>query len=200
MRMIRLDDVVLAKGRAGVDLPKIVVVSGSPTVPSKTEVLADMVAARLQSAGAAVTRLRLRDLPAQALVDMALDNHALAAAIAAVREADAIVIATPTYKASFSGLLKLFLDALPQFGFADKVVLPLATGGTLAHVLALDYGLRPVLQSMGARWVVPSYFVTSDAFLTEDGEIALAPKFQDGLDMAVSAFQCAIEVPAAAAA
>src|SRR5256885_12419558 len=41
-----------------------------------------------------------------------------------------VVVATPIYKASYSGVLKSFLDLLPQFGLAGKVVLPLATGGT----------------------------------------------------------------------
>jgi FMN reductase len=84
--------------------------------------------------------------------------------------------------------MKLFLDVLPQFGLAKKVVLPLATGGTLAHVLALDYGLRPVLQSMGARWVVPSFFVTSDAFVGANEQPSLSPKFEEGLEQCISAF------------
>ena len=45
-------------------------------------------------------------------------------------------MATPIYKASYSGVLKAFLDLLPQFAFGGKVVLPLLTGGTAAHVLA----------------------------------------------------------------
>lgn len=180
--------------------PKILVVSGSPTSPSKTELLASMVAADLSGATVDVTHLILRELPVGPLVGLDFDNPQIAAAIAAVAEADGIVIATPTYKASFSGLLKLFLDILPQFGFSDKAVLPLATGGTLAHVLALDYGLRPVLQSMGARWVVPSYFVTSDAFIIKDDKTSLEPKFDDGLDLAVRAFCDALSIQANRAA
>lgn len=180
--------------------PKILVVSGSPTSPSKTELLASMVAADLSGATVDVTHLILRELPVGPLVGLDFDNPQIAAAIEAVAEADGIVIATPTYKASFSGLLKLFLDILPQFGFSDKAVLPLATGGTLAHVLALDYGLRPVLQSMGARWVVPSYFVTSDAFIIKDDKTSLEPKFDDGLDLAVRAFCDALSIQANRAA
>lgn len=60
-------------------------------------------------------------------------------------------MAIPIYKAAYSGLLKTFLDLLPQHAFAGKPVLPLATGGSPAHVLALDYALRPVLTALGAQ-------------------------------------------------
>jgi FMN reductase len=61
-----------------------------------------------------------------------------------------VVVATPVYKAAYSGLLKVFLDVLPQTALKGKLVLPLATGGSPHHMLALDYALRPVLQSLGA--------------------------------------------------
>ncbi|MGA5194026.1 NAD(P)H-dependent oxidoreductase [Streptomyces exfoliatus] len=55
------------------------------------------------------------------------------------------------YKAAYSGLLKTFLDLLPQHAFAGKPVLPLATGGSPAHVLAPEYALRPILTAFGAQ-------------------------------------------------
>lgn len=107
----------------------------------------------------ATRHVRVGDITAHALLSLDTSDRALADAIAEVGRADAIVFATPIYKASYSGLLKVFLDALPQFALAGKAVLPLATGGSLAHALALDYALRPVLQSMGARNIVQSYFL-----------------------------------------
>lgn len=123
---------------------------------------------------------------------MRLDDGPVAEAAVAVAMADGVVIATTTFKASFSGLTKLFLDLLPQFALADKAVLALATGGSLAHVLALDYALRPVLQSMGPRCVVPSFFVTSEAFLVEQREPKLAAKFDVGLADVLRAFRDAL--------
>ncbi|KAI1690900.1 NADPH-dependent FMN reductase domain-containing protein [Ditylenchus destructor] len=67
------------------------------------------------------------------------------------RRSQTVVIATPIYKAAYSGLLKIFLDLLPQDGLAGKSIWTLATGGSLAHLLALDYGLLPVLSALGAR-------------------------------------------------
>jgi FMN reductase len=157
--------------------------------------LADIVAARLGRSGIVVDHLRLRDLPASDLVEMRTDTGPVADAIRLFERADGVVIATPTFKASFSGLTKLFLDLLPQFGLTGKVVLPLATGGSLAHVLALDYSLRPVVQSMGARWVVPSFFVTSDAFASQDCEQLLSDKFEAGFADVLRAFQHALAMP-----
>jgi len=180
--------------------PRILVISGSPTAPSKTAVLAEMVASGLRSGGALVDHLRLKDLPPSELVAMNTACEPIAEAIAALEQADGVVIATPTFKASFSGLTKLFLDLLPQFGLAGKVVLPLATGGSLAHVLALDYALRPVVQSMGARWVVPSFYVTSDAFVPVGDDHALNEKFDKGLRDVLDAFRDALRTPATLAA
>ena len=74
-------------------------------------------------------------------------------------DADAIVVATPVYQAAYSGLLKVFLDLLPQFAFRGKAVLPIVTGGSPAHVLAVDYALRPVLANLGAAHIGQGWFV-----------------------------------------
>src|SRR5471030_973425 len=99
--------------------------------------------------------------------------------LAAVAAADAVVIATPVYEASFSCIRKSFLDLLPQDGLAGKLVLPLATGGSQSHMLALDYALRPVLHALEARHVLTSIYATSqqlpwqeDSGLTPDVTIA----------------------------
>lgn len=89
-----------------------------------------------------------------------LDDAELKFAQDQVRQADAVVIATPVYKAAYSGILKTFLDLLPQDGLAGKLVLPLATGGSQSHMLALDYALRPVLTALAAPHVLPGIFAT----------------------------------------
>ena len=89
--------------------------------------------------------------------------------------AQAIVVATPIYKAAYSGVLKLFLDLLPQTAFKGKTVLPMATGGSPNHMLALDYALRPVLQSLGADHILPGVFAT-------DGQVVLLPPDGHQLD------------------
>jgi FMN reductase len=76
-----------------------------------------------------------------------------------VEGAAGVVLVTPVYNAAYSGVLKAFLDILPQFGLRGKVALPLAVGGTVAHMLVIDYALRPVLASMGTPYVVGGVFL-----------------------------------------
>jgi FMN reductase len=113
----------------------------------------------LVTLGHTVDVLHLRSLPPGPLLLAEFDNPAIQLSAQRLAAADALVIATPVYKASYSGLLKVWLDLQSQFALAGKTVLPLATGGSLANALALDYALRPVLASMGASRVVHGHFL-----------------------------------------
>jgi len=152
----------------------VLLLGGSPSAPSTTWRLLQLVGTRLAALGHRSAALQVRELPAPALLRADLHDPAIAQAVALVRDADAIVIGTPVYKASFSGVLKVFLDLLPQDGLAGKLVLPLATGGSQSHMLALDYALRPVLASLAPRHVLPSIYATSEQ-LPRDAEGGLAP-------------------------
>lgn len=149
-------------------MTSFLLVSGSPSTPSRTAALLDDVAEQIEALGQDATRLEVLDLPANALLRADAHHPAIRGAIAAVELAGALVIGTPVYKASFSGVLKTFLDVLPQKAFTGKSVLPLAAGGTNAHLLSIDYALRPVLQSLCPRHVAPGRFVL-DSHLGTDG-------------------------------
>jgi SsuE family FMN reductase len=98
-----------------------------------------------------------------------VDDPVIQTAIDVLAAADAVVVTTPVYKAAYSGLLKVFLDLLPQYALRGKPVLPLATGGTPAHVLVIDYALRPVLTSLGAGAIGQGWFVLSSHVRLYDG-------------------------------
>ena len=138
----------------------VVTISGSPAVRSRSTHLLGAAEATLHARGIATRRIEPRDLPAEALLHADFAHPAIREALEIVEHADAVVIATPLYKAAYSGLLKTFLDLLPQTGLTGKLVLPIATGGSLAHLLALDYALKPVLSSLGARHVLANVFAT----------------------------------------
>nr|MDP9125329.1 NAD(P)H-dependent oxidoreductase [Pseudomonadota bacterium] len=99
-----------------------------------------------------------------ALVRADFDEPAIRRAREQVAAARLVVIATPIYKASFSGLLKTFLDLLPQDALRGKTVLVLGTGGSAAHLLALDYALKPVLAALGARHILDSIYAVDAQF------------------------------------
>ena len=136
-------------------------ISASPQLVSSTHALLTHVNRRIVAAGHSVQTLQVRHLPARALLSADVSDPAIADAIAAVAAADAIVVATPVYQAAYSGLLKVFLDLLPQLAFRGKAVLPIVTGGSPVHVLAVDYALRPVLSNLGAAHIGQGWFVPS---------------------------------------
>ena len=162
----------------------IATISSSPSDVSRTDAVLSYVAKRLLSRGHQVTPIVLRDLPAEPLLRGRADDPAIRDAIDVLAAADAVVVTTPVYKAAYSGLLKVFLDLLPQYALRGKTVLPLATGGTPAHVLVIDYALRPVLTSLGAGAVGQGWFVLSSQVHLYDGggllldQAASAPLYQ----------------------
>jgi FMN reductase len=136
----------------------LVAISGSPSARSRSAWLLQLAQTRLESLLQQSQTINLRELPAQALLGAAVQQPAIDAALQALQRADVVLIATPIYKAAYSGLLKTFLDLLPGDALRDKTVLPLATGGSVAHMLALDYALKPVLGALGARDILDAVF------------------------------------------
>lgn len=169
-------------------------VSGSPSPTSRTARLLRHVDARLTSEhGHRVIPLDARTLPAEALLAADTSHPALARALELFAEADGVVIGTPVYKAAYSGLLKTLLDVLPQYALEGKAVLPLATGGSTAHVLAVDYALRPVLSSMGARHVTQGWFVLDRHIgVRDDGTTTVERESDVLLTPVVDAFAAAL--------
>ncbi|MDX3232722.1 NADPH-dependent FMN reductase [Streptomyces sp. ME19-01-6] len=168
-------------------------VSGSPSATSRTARLLRHLDARLAAHGHEVIPLDVRTIPAEALLGADFQHPAIARATALFARADGVVIGTPVYKAAYSGLLKSLLDLLPQYALEGKTVLPLATGGTTAHVLAIDYALRPVLSSMGAGHIVQGWFtLDKDIETGEDGTLTLAPGSAEPLRHVVDRFSAAL--------
>ncbi len=137
---------------------KVLGICGSPSPRSRSTWLQQLALARLESRSTHSSSLELRELPPAELLTARRSDPDIARALADVLSADVIVVATPIYKAAYTGLLKSFLDLLPEAALRGKTVLPLATGGTLAHLLAVDYALKPVLSALGARDILDSVF------------------------------------------
>ncbi|MEU2507528.1 NADPH-dependent FMN reductase [Streptomyces sp. NPDC007863] len=173
-------------------MPQLLAITGSPSAHSRTAVVADHVLRRLSYAGFDTAHLAVRELPAADLLSARRGEPEIRRALDAVAEADGIVIATPVYKASYTGLLKAFLDLLPQDGLAGRTVLPLVTGGSLAHVLTIDYALRPVLAALGARHVTAGRFVLDSSVERGSGPDRLRPEVELDLSQAVDEFADAV--------
>ena len=174
-------------------MPTVLSVSGSPSVSSRTDRLLRHLDQRLNAQGHEVIPLDVRTIPAEALLGADFQHPAIAAAAGLFAQADGVVVGTPVYKASYSGVLKALLDLLPQYALTGKTVLPLATGGSTAHVLALDYALRPVLNSMGADHIVQGWFtLDKDITVAPDGTVTVAPGSAEALGRVVDQFSSAL--------
>lgn len=77
----------------------------------------------------------------------------------AATAADVLIVATPTYKASYTGLVKVFLDLIPGKGLAGTVVVPVTVAAAPTHRSLADLQLRPVLTELGATVPVPSFLI-----------------------------------------
>ena len=94
-------------------------------------------------------------------------NAAVAEAIASVQRSDVVIVGSPTYKATYTGLLKLFLDQIPADGLKGIVGLPIMLGAGPAHALAPELLLKPVLVELGAVCPVAGLYL-SDKTYEED--------------------------------
>ncbi|WP_320784721.1 NADPH-dependent FMN reductase [Streptomyces sp. CRN 30] len=168
-------------------------VSGSPSASSRTKRLLRHLDGQLRAQGHKVIPLDVRTVPAEALLGADFRHPAVVEATELFARVDGVVVGTPVYKASYSGVLKALLDLLPQYALTGKTVLPLATGGSTAHVLAIDYALRPVLSSMGAAHIVQGWFtLDKDITVHEDGTLTVAPAAAEALTQVVDQFSAAL--------
>ena len=138
-------------------------ISGSPSATSKSRVLVEHALAQLEARGAATRLIDVATLPGDALLGRGSAAQ-VADALARVAEARIVVAGTPVYRATYSGLLKVFFDLLPQDGLVGKVGVPIVTGHGVAHSLAVDHGLRPLFASVGATLVANGVYATSEQF------------------------------------
>jgi len=138
-------------------------ISGSPSARSKSRTLLEHALAALTERGVPTTLIDLASLPADALLGRRTAGE-LDAALELVRDASIIVASTPVYRATYSGLLKVFFDQLPMNGLVDKTAIAIASGGSPAHLLVIDHGLRPLFASVGAITTPTGIYGTDSSF------------------------------------
>ncbi|AKN74034.1 oxidoreductase [Streptomyces sp. PBH53] len=153
---------------------KLVVVSAGLSVPSSTRLLADRLATvaapaatapEPQPAGVRVIELRDHAVGLAHTFTNGFPGQALADAFRAVSEAGGLIVVTPVFSASYSGLFKSFFDALSVYdedALAGKPVLIAATGGTARHSLVLDHALRPLFAHLKAVVVPTGVYAASE--------------------------------------
>src|SRR5687768_2373070 len=138
----------------------VVTLVGNPRSGSRTR------EAAVRAAGALAARIG-HDGPREVVDLSALGPLLLApgassgveVALEQVAEAQVLVVASPVYKGSYTGLLKAFLDRLPGGALAGTVAVPVTVAAAPTHRFVADLQLRPVLAELGASLPVPSFVV-----------------------------------------
>ncbi|MCR1784938.1 NAD(P)H-dependent oxidoreductase [Nocardioides carbamazepini] len=123
----------------------VAVVVGNPKPASRTLASALYVARELAGEPDLVVDLAT---VGPALLDWS--DPGVADLVTQVGAADLVVVASPTYKSAYTGLLKLFLDRFAAGTGLNGLAVPLMLGGGPAHALAPEYTLRPILAELGA--------------------------------------------------
>jgi FMN reductase len=147
-------------------MARVVAVNGSPSHPSRSRTLAVHVVELL--GGGEV--LDLAELDPAGLLALRPDVG-VASAVEAVASAEIVVVATPVYRATYTALTKTVFDLQAQGALAGTVVIPIATGYTAEHRLAIDHGLRPLVASLDG-WTTPTGIYVTKADLADDGSIS----------------------------
>ncbi|MER6519920.1 MULTISPECIES: CE1759 family FMN reductase [unclassified Streptomyces] len=150
---------------------RITVVAAGLSDPSSTRLLADRLAAATRAAldvlgvSCAIEFVELRPLARDIAAHLVTGYPppALATALGAVEGCEALIVVTPVFTASYSGLFKSFFDLVENTALTGRPVLIAATGGTSRHSLVLEHALRPMFAYLRAV-VVPTgvYAATSD--------------------------------------
>ncbi len=129
------------------DTIRVVGVSGSPTDPSRTTALVRRVTEAF--AGELAGRAEVIEL-ATVLPSLAAGGYrpnlgaAAQEALESVESADVLVVGSPAYRATYSGLFKLFFDYVGQYALVDTPVVLTATGGSDRHALLVEHQMRPL--------------------------------------------------------
>ena len=151
---------------------KIAVVTGNPKPASRTHGVALAVAGALAAALPGAAADPVADLAEHASRLFVSSDEELSRLTAAVAAADVAIFASPTYKASYTGMLKAFLDRYGGNGLAGTVAVPVMTGGWAGHALAVEVHLRPVLVELGATVPARGLYVTEPELAGLDAAVA----------------------------
>ena len=165
------------------DRTTVVALSGNPRAGSRTLLVAQTLAGALaERLGAGqITSLDLAEVAPQLFAASAPDADRLAETLAG---ASVAVVATPVYKASYTGLLKAFLDRYPTGGLRGVLAVPVVVSASPAHSFVAEHLLRPLLVELGASAPTRPFAVTESKLADLD---ALAATWADEAAGVVSA-------------
>lgn len=140
----------------------ILIISGSPTLKSRSSALLDYAQQWLSEYDLEINRVNVNEFDANVLVKAEYQHSQAKNFVQRVKQSDGVIIASPVYQSSYSGVLKSVIDLLPQGSFANKTVLPIMSGGSECHQLALDYAFKPLLAALKAEEIISGIYISDN--------------------------------------
>ena len=176
----------MSEQQTGPRVTSVVGVSGSPTRPSRTTALvADVTETFARTLGATPTVIELAPLLAelgQGPFRGDIGPNARAA-LETVEKADVLVVGSPAYRATYTGLFKLFFDHVGQYALVDTPIVLTATGGSDRHALLVEHQMRPLFGFFQSLTLPLGIFASENDF--EDYRVT-SPDLRARIDLAVS--------------
>lgn len=147
-----------------------VIINGANAKQSRVTAVEQFVGEFLKGNNVKTEVITVHELPAKDLITANFASEVIQNVNRHVEQADTVIVLTPIYKAAYSGILKTYLDLLPQKALENKYVIPIAVGGTLNHLLAVNYALKPLLSELGATEIAKSVYIL-DKQITKHEEL-----------------------------
>ena len=164
----------------------IVIISGSPSHGSPSHGVLGYARRILEVHGLETHLISVRDLPLKDLFHGYTESTAVRGHTEILAHTGAVIVGTPTFKSSFSGVLKTYLDLLPDGILEGKAVLPIASAASLSQVGGAEEALKPVLTDLGARKILPGLTLLDNQIgFHEDGAIQLPYEVDQSLHIAL---------------
>lgn len=139
----------------------IVIISGSPSEFSGTGKVLDYLGRLLEREHFSIRHIAVKDVPPEDLIYGNFHSSVIKKISSNIQGATGVIVGSPVYKGAYSGALKTLLDLLPQDAFKNIPVLPLMTGGSRGHLLAIEFSLKPLIASLKGKSLQGLYFLDS---------------------------------------
>lgn len=140
-------------------MSEIVILSGSPSGESRSEQILLYLGSLLEKKGYLVTHISVRDVPQVDLFSGNYGSKSIQEIATLIEGAQGVIVGSPVYKAAYSGVLKSLIDLLPEDVLEHKPVLPIMTGGSPSHLLAIEFALKPLLANLKGQCLKGIYFI-----------------------------------------
>lgn len=152
-------------------MTKAVIINGGNSKNSRLTGVQQEVEKFLEQESISFDPIYVHQLPAEDLITANFASEEIQAVNQLVEESDIVVILTTIYKAAYTGILKTYLDLLPQKALERKIIVPVAVGGSIAHLLAIEYSLKPVLSTLGATEILNTVYIIDKQIQRLEGNV-----------------------------